>query len=330
MKDAQKLMQLALFGLVLVAFAACGGNEQQPKTPQPADSSAGKESLVTTGKIRQVVMAKGRLMTGKEAVEFEPFEESLFDEEGRELEHKSHWDGYGTLVQTTYDAQGHEMSKIRNAPDKTGKLEFRYAWSPDFSSLKVEEFSARESRVVAVTEKKFDANGKVLEEKEVDMHLPEFPIEHKIIFQYDAQGRLVSEKEIFEGKEFPGAQYTYDKKGRLAEVSRMDSEGKVSQRESFMYNDKDLKIERHLVDFSAFYKDKQLEAKYEYDEQGNMVRELHYSGLCNEDGRSQGKCQIQESIDMTYDQQGRLLSKHIRRQSPSDVDMELKYEYKAE
>lgn len=323
-----------LFGavLALLGFAACdkGTSATSSNDAEGVVVDSSQNQKPKGDNERKKVTAKGIMPNGKEFPDFAPYEEFLFDKVGNQLEYISYWDGVNTHITTTRDAQGHEISRLRTANDQTGKLEYRIAWSGDFSEKIVEEFAANEGRVVSKVTTHFDSDGKMKDMFEQDFHLPDYPTSHKIEFLYDAKGNLIEEKENIEGLVVPGAKYHYSTEGNLIRVDRFDSEGGLSQTDYYDYDASGNKIEHRLQDHVGYYKTPQLEARFEYDSNGRISKEIHYKGNCTEAGQASGGCPISQTISFQYDDQGRVIQTETKRNIPTVVDMIQKFEYAKE
>jgi hypothetical protein len=316
--------------LLLPSIAGCGGNSPQNTT---SDSTLVAEKPLVAPqkgqKYRKRVLAKGYFFRGEPSKDFVTYEEFVYDENNQEIDYQAHWDGSNTHVITQRDSAGRETGRTRMGNDQTGTLDFKIAWNGDHTEQVIDEFSLNANRIVAHTVKKFDKGGKLLETIEEDLHLADNPILSKQTMVYDGQGFLVESRETIAGKEIPGARYTNDKAGRAVQIVHFDSEGKVSQTEFYEYDANGKKQARFFQDNGGLNPTKQLEARFYYDVQGNLEKEVHYKGACDANGEKNGQCPIVETTTMTYDSEGRMLTSKTVKQQPDLVEMELRFEYEA-
>jgi YD repeat-containing protein len=234
----------------------------------------------------------------------------------------------GQRITAKYDAEGFETLKaIEMAGGAAGSGEYRSVWNDNHTQQTTELFSAADSRVVQKVINKFDVNGTLIASEEEDRRFLEAITKINLRMELDSKGRVSKQFESFDGKELLGIKYTYDDKGNPSKIERMDNEGKPSQIEYYEYNAEGKKTAFYLQDFSAYFKTKQLKAKFEYDSQGRLVREVFYKGLCDEIGLQAAKCPISEVATYTYDAQGRLATEERDHQSADRPVVKKRFEY---
>jgi hypothetical protein len=314
-------------GIALLTAAACTQEQSQKPQGTTAPDAAATAAAPPRSGPRMKVFALGHPISGEPATEWELYEEFAYDSAGREIEHKMYYSGATNVVLTTYDAQGHELLVVQSSSLKASNIEFRSTWSADFLTQTTEEYSQEEGHVVGKKVRTLDAAGKLLRVEEEDLHVPGYPQRHASRLVYDAQGRLVEERESVGGKEIVGVRYTYDGAGHPVQIERYNAEGKPSQIEYYAYDAQGRKATRHFQDLSAYISSKQLQARYEYDTAGRLVKELHYGGQCDQQGEASGGCMIHETITMTYDAQGRMLTEERDRSAGSPKFLKKRFEY---
>lgn len=313
--------------LALTAALGCGGEPTHPGNQDPqARDTAHVEGNTVMGNVKRVY-ALGHFFAGEPSPDWRLYEEYTYDDAGREILYVSYFDGVGTRIETQYDAQGYEVLKVRSGSDKAGKMEFRSIWNPDHTEQKTEEFSIQESRAVSRAVRRFDQRGVLQEVQEEDLHIPEYPIHHTLKMVYDRAGRVTEERETSLGKEVVGTQYRYDAQGNPVEVLHMDSEGSPSQMDTYEYDEQGRKVAHFLQDYGAYYPSRQLEARYVYNPAGQLEREVHHKGRCDETGQRAGQCPVSETITLVYDAEGRVIRETVMRQHPTPRTLEKRFEY---
>lgn len=293
---------------------------------KPLADSLQRDTVPVVGNVKRVY-AMGHFFVGQPSQDWQLYEDFTYDDQGREIGYVAYFDGVGTRVDTKFDADGYEILKVRKSTDRTGTLEYRSVWNADHTEQITEEFSQLDSRVVRKAIRKFDAKGTLIATEEEDRQVVESPVTYKTRMVLDAAGRVLEQREAVQGKEIVGIRYRYDAQGNPLEIVRMDSEGKPSQTETFEYDAQSRKTVHYLQDHGAYLSAKQLEARYEYDAQGRLVREVHYKGLCDENGQAAGKCPVSETISYTYDTEGRMLTEERDPQAADRPLMKKKFHY---
>jgi hypothetical protein len=321
--------KFALGSLCLLVIWSC------EKRAQPAANQAVVPSPATTQedpKVEGYVVKTsviGYPYKGLPNTEWEDFETTTYNPAGQEIAFVSHFDGMGTRRNTTYDSTGHIFLEITTT-DGGHRVEHRHKWSGDFLKHTREEYDPHLQGIVATSTETFGPDGKRLATASEDNYIPDYPQKSSIEYRYDGRGYLVQELETAQDKTIPGTKYERDAAGNATKIERHDADGNLSQVEFFVYDGTGRKIERYFQDLSAFDKTKQLEARYTYDENGRLSKELHYKGECDAARVNKGKCTITTTIDYTYDDLGRL-SMEIRTQAGTEFkEMKKRYEYVGE
>lgn len=230
-------------------------------------------------------------------------------------------------ITTQYDAGGYETLKVEDMGGAAQTMEYRSVWNDNHTQQTTELFSAADSRVVLKVINKFDTNGTLIASEEEDRRFLEAITQVKMRMELDSKGRVIRQFESFDGKELLGVKYSYNDSGNPTKIERMDNEGNPSQIEYFEYNPDGKKTAIYLQDFSAYFKTKQLKAKFEYDKLGRLTKQVQYKGLCDDAGFAAGKCMVNETVFFTYDAQGRVLTEEHARQGPDLPSKKMRFEY---
>lgn len=324
MKQGLYLMWTVAAMLIL---AACDQpSKEENKDKHPSTDSLAEDRLPVNGNVKRVY-ALGYHFAGVPSTDWRLYEEFHYDDKGLEIKYESFYDGAGSIMTTQYDSAGHEILKKQENVAHAPLIEYRSTWNSDYTEHRMEEFAHAESRVVFITVRHLDKQGVELSVDDEDLHALDAPISHTLKHVRDPQGRLVEDREKFLGKEIVGARYTYDAAGNPTKIERMDSDGKLSQTEFFAYDESGRKTTRWFQDHQAYLNTKQLEARYSYDAQGRLVKEVHYKGACDEASEQVGKCPILETVTFTYDDQGRLATEEHLRSGQEPATMKKRFEY---
>ncbi|MFN8395654.1 MAG: hypothetical protein U0176_13525 [Bacteroidia bacterium] len=324
MKQGLYLMWAIAATLTLGACTQASKDENKDKNP-PKDSLA-EDRLPVDGSVKRVY-ALGYHFGGVPSTDWKLYEEIRYNDAGQEIQLESFYDGVGSIMSTQYDSSGHEILKKLESSAHAPLIEYRSTWNADHTEQRTEEFAHAESRVVFKTVRHLDQAGTELWVEDEDLHAIDAPISHTLKHVRDAKGRVTEDKETFLGKEIVGTRYSYGAAGNPVKIERMDSEGKLSQTEFFAYDESGRKTTRWFQDHHAYLNTKQLEARFTYDAQGRLMKEVHYRGACDEASEQVGKCPILETVTYTYDDQGRLATEEHLRSGQEPATMKKRFEY---
>jgi YD repeat-containing protein len=311
--------------LVFVTACSTDGADKTEKEGGATDSTK-QESVQMQGNMKRVY-AVGHFVGGVQTDDWLLHEEARYDENGHEISRITYSDPAQPREETTYDADGYEILKVVKGAGGVEVVQIRSTWNADHTEQSTEEFSTKDSRVVRKIVNHFDSKGTLIAFEEEDRRFLEAITTYQVRMVLDGAGRVKEQIERFDGKEMVGIQYTYDAQGNPLQIVRMDNEGKPSQTEYFEYDSAGHKTAHYLQDHHAYFATKQLEAKYEYDTQGRLTKEVHYKGLCDERGVVAGKCPISVATTLSYDAQGRLISKVEEYPGTDKPSMKMRFEY---
>lgn len=317
-----------IFFAPLVALGCLGcNNGSNPDKAQEGSKpdSLPKENLAPKGNVMKVE-ALGYYLSGEPTVDWKLFETVEYDDNGKEIFRKDHFDPNGSETRTEYDSLGYEKRKVTTGA-AGAKVEWKSTWNATHTQQQTEEFSALDSRVVGKSVRQFDDKGVLMESEEEDLHFLDAPLRHKLRLVRNSAGQLIEERETMDGKEIVGVRYRYDADGNQIEIARMDNSGKPSQTETYEYDAQHRKTKHYLQEHTAYISSKQLEAIYEYDKDGHLVKEVHYKGLCDSKGVDAGKCPISLTITRTYDAEGRMLTEDREQLYPTKSTMKKRISY---
>lgn len=286
----------------------------------------GEDTLVAGGGYVQEVEALGYAFVGEPSTDWRLYETLRYDSAGREVEKQTHWDGGKTKIVTRYDKAGRKVLVKRTGQDRLGDVDYTTHWSEDGRKSTEEEYIHREERMILRTVTVFDSGGKVLERRIENHQFPEVGVDtQKTRYTYDGRGLLTFEEEFFQGRQIPSVRYGYDEKGQLVKLERFDADGNVSRTEYFEYDAQGRKKRLRMQD--AGMAQAQLERTYGWDAGGRLLEEHLYGGDCSAEGEKKGQCRIVESVRMTYDAEGRPLTKDTYKEGKPEAVMQLRYRY---
>jgi hypothetical protein len=326
------MMQRKIFAAGLVACALWTGCASDTQTPPPApvhepDASQIKEELPLG--FHTKVFAIGYPWHGETSTEWELHEEYIHDDAGHEIYHKLHYSTLAECDNTFFDSTDHETLTIHFSANPADIAEFRTTWSADYTEKVTTEYNS-DDQPMSVTKSWFDKNGLQLRQETSDNHVPEATQVTKNRMVYDAKGHLLEVYESIHAQEILGTRHTYDARGYCIKTEHFDADGKPSQIETFTFDAQGHKLDRHLQDFGAYHTTVQLEARYEYDELGLLLREMHFSGQCDAAGEQSGRCLISETITRTYDDQARPVTEVREKGGASPATMRKRFEYSSD
>lgn len=184
------------------------------------------------------------------------------------------YDEAGKLICEENSASGSEGSKKEYFYDGAGKLEKSVRYNGDW--LWQEDF--------------YWEDGTLRQRIE---HIYGYEEDFRHIFEYAEDGRVLTQRDVRDGKDTGGKEYVYDDHGVLLQViNYANEETRQESVYNILYDEKGNRIEESFTDSEGIAK----WYRYTYDEDGNMLTQRY-----SEDPEGHGN-------NWTYDEEGRVIS----------------------
>ena len=151
---------------------------------------------------------------------------------------------------------------------------------------------------------RYDAEGKLnrFEGYDCDTYVSFYPY-WRSENTYDDSGNLIKTTVYgYEGDELTYVKYTYDDDGYLIKVEGLDGDPIIGEyTDEYTYNDKGYLVSRFSTDNTGAYG-----TEYEYDNNGNCIKELNINYKQDEDGNI-SECGSSIAQENQYDERNRLI-----------------------
>lgn len=252
-KIKQNKMKIKISSLIVLFLSVFSVFSQNPFVRENNKTDVEREGL--KGNVKQIEQncfyakeESGKIKKGENMKTVSPIDVYgnylfLFDKNGNKIEER--W----------RDTASVQFSKTINVYDEKG------------NNIETNAYNRSGTKIITKTVSRFDDKKNILE---LDSYEYDGTLKSKTVFTYDNNGKMVAAIEYNgDGSTSVKYKWSYNYRGSISEEQRLNKSGDLDSRITYVYDDKENKIEmkQYLKTDTTFY----WKEVYKYDEGGRMI-----------------------------------------------------------